>query len=279
MSTTAEQPSPTRAALPPLWRASLTRGACELKKILRERDAVVFTLVFPIVMFVLFSAIFAGVMSQGPISAAQYYLPAMLTFGLMSTSFQNLGIGIATERDEGTLKRLRGTPMPKAAYFAGKMILVLVTCLTEAVILILVGALVFGVDLPGEPARWWTFGWVVALGVGASTLLGIAVSSLPRSGRSASAVITLPYMLLMFVSGVFIPAQILPEWVRQLGLLFPPAWLSQGLQAAFLPDAFLAAQPGGPWDPVRAALVLAAWCAGGLVLCLLTFRWKSRRDG
>lgn len=216
---------------------------------------------------------------MGSITGTQYYLPAMLAFGLMSVSFLNLGISIAMERDDGTLKRLRGTPMPKSSYFVGKIILVLAVGLAEAAILIAVAAVVLGVDLPTAPGEWGTFAWVAALGIGASTLLGIAVSSLPRSGRSAAAVINLPYILLQFVSGVFIPLQALPEWVRHVGAVFPPRWLNQGLQSVFLPDSFAAASPAGSWQHGMTALVLGAWCVGGLALCLMTFRWKSRRDG
>lgn len=258
--------------MPSAFRIGLIRGAVETKAFFRERDGVVFTFAFPIVLLVFFGAIFADQM--GPVDGTQYYLPAMLAFGLMSVSFLNLGMSIAIERDDGTLKRLRGTPMPKSSYFLGKVILVLVVGLAEAAILIAVAALVLGVDLPTAPAAWATFAWVTALGIGAFTLLGIAVSSLPRSRRSAAAVINLPYILLQFISGVFVPLQVLPGWVRDLGAIFPPKWFNQGLQSVFLPDSYADFLFGGSWQHGTTALVLGGWCLGGLVLCLTTFRWQ-----
>jgi ABC-2 type transport system permease protein len=47
----------------------------------------------------------------------------------------------------------------------------------------------------------------------------------------------------------------------------------------FLPDSARVLEQAGSWEFGKVALVLAAWCVGGLVLCLLTFRFKSRRDG
>lgn len=262
--------------LPAPWRVGAARGVVEIKKFTRERDAIVFSFAFPIVMLTFFGSIFDY--DMGPISGAQYYLPAMLAFGLMSVSFLNLGVSIAMERDDGTLKRMYGTPMPRSSYFIGKVILVLTVGVAEAALLIAVAAVVLGVDLPTSASAWATFAWVTALGITAFTLLGIAVSSVPRSGRSAAAVINLPYILLQFISGIFIPLEVLPEWVRNVGAVFPPRWLNQGLQSVFLPDSFAAAGAAGSWDHGTIALVLGAWCVGGLVLCLATFRW-NRRDG
>ena len=77
--------------------------------------------------------------------------------------------------------------MPKVSYFLGKVLLVLVASLAEVALLLAVGVGLFGLDLPDEPGRWLTFGWVFLLGVTACALLGIAVSSLARTPRSANA--------------------------------------------------------------------------------------------
>jgi ABC-2 type transport system permease protein len=92
-------------------------------------------------------------------------------------------------------------------------------------------------------------------------------------------VVVLPFLLLQFVSGVYILIDTLPDWMLAVGSVFPLKWLCQGLRGVFLPEAAAALEPAGSWEYGRIALVLAAWCVGGLVLCLLTFRWKSRDDG
>lgn len=267
------------AALPGVWRLGLRRGALELRQFFRERDQAVFTFAFPIVFLFLFASIFGDDVEGAGITASQLYVPSMIAAGIMSTSFQSLGISIAIERDSKQLRRLRGTPMPPASYFLGKVWLVLVTGLLETVALLTVGVLFYGIDLPTGAADWLTFCWIFVLGLTGCALLGIAISSLPRTGQSASSVVVLPFLVLQFISGVYIAINTIPDWLLNIGALFPLKWMCQGLRGVFLPETAAVLEQTGGWEYGRIALVLGAWCIGGLVLCLLTFRWKSRRDG
>lgn len=267
------------AHLPGAWRLGLLRGAMEIRMFFRLREQVVFTFAFPIVFLFLFASIFHDDMADTGSTASQYYVASMVAAGIMSTSFQSLGISIAIERDDKVLRRLRGTPMPPAAYFLGKIWLVLVTGLMETAALLVFGATVYDVDLPSGVDGWFTFGWIFVLGITGCALLGIAISSVPKSGKSATSVVVLPFLVLQFVSGVYILIDTLPGWMLTIGAFFPLKWMCQGLRGVFLPDAAAALEPAGSWEYGRIALVLGAWCIGGLVLCLLTFRWKSRNDG
>ncbi|WP_327357463.1 ABC transporter permease [Streptomyces sp. NBC_01304] len=281
-TTTTDVRSPARATdrrLPGAWSIGLQRGALELKQFFRLREQVVFTFAFPVVFLFLFASIFKDDVRGAGITASQLYVPAMMAAGIMSTSFQSLGISIAIERDEKVLRRLRGTPMPPAAYFLGKLWLVLVTGLAETAVLLLVGTTLYDVDLPGGPEKWLTFGWVFLLGLTGCALLGIAISSVPKSGRSATSVVVLPFLVLQFISGVYIAIDTIPDWMLNIGALFPLKWMCQGLRGVFLPESANVLEQAGSWEYGRIALVLGAWCVGGLVLCLLTFRWKNRRDG
>ncbi|MET7904863.1 ABC transporter permease [Streptomyces sp. NPDC005355] len=266
-------------SLPGAWTVGLHRGAIELKQFFRQREQVVFTFAFPIVFLTLFASIFSDDVKGAGITASQLYVAAMIAAGVMSTSFQSLGVSIAVERDEKVLRRLRGTPMPPAAYFLGKLWLVLVTGIVETVLLLAVGATLFDLDLPTSATKWLTFGWVFALGLTGCALLGIAIGSVPRSGGSATSVVVLPFLVLQFISGVYISIDTLPDWMLTVGALFPLKWMCQGFRGVFLPDSAAVLEQAGAWEYGRIALVLGAWCVGGLVLCLLTFRWKSRRDG
>ncbi|MET7701407.1 ABC transporter permease [Streptomyces sp. NPDC005485] len=265
--------------LPGAWGLGLHRGALEIKQFFRQRDQVVFTFAFPIVFLFLFASIFSDDVQGAGITASQLYVPAMMAAGIMSTSFQSLGISIAIERDEKVLRRLRGTPMPPAAYFLGKIWLVLVTGLLETAVLLVVGTTLYDVDLPSDAGKWLDFAWIFVLGLTGCALLGIAISSVPKSGRSASSVVVLPFLVLQFISGVYIAIDTIPDWMLNIGALFPLKWMCQGLRGVFLPESAQVLEQTGTWEFGRIALVLGAWCVGGLLLCLLTFRWKSRRDG
>ncbi|WNM33970.1 ABC transporter permease [Streptomyces sp. Li-HN-5-11] len=281
MTTTAVRtPAETAARrLPGAWGLGLHRGALEIKQFFRQRDQVVFTFAFPVVFLFLFASIFHDDVRGTGITASQLYVPAMMASGIMSTSFQSLGISIAVERDEKVLRRLRGTPMPPASYFLGKIWLVLFTGLLETAILLAVGTTLYGVDLPSDAGRWFDFAWIFVLGLTACALLGIAISSVPRSAKSASSVVVLPFLLLQFVSGVYISVDTIPGWMLDVGAVFPLKWLCQGLRGVFLPDSARVLEQAGSWEFGRTALVLAVWCVAGLALCLLTFRWKDRRTG
>ncbi|MFD5079028.1 ABC transporter permease [Streptomyces sp. NPDC058371] len=265
--------------LPGAWGLGLQRGALELKQFFRQRDQVVFTFAFPVVFLFLFASIFSDDVRGAGITASQLYVPSMMAAGIMSTSFQSLGISIAIERDEKVLRRLRGTPMPPVAYFLGKIWLVLVTGALETAVLLVVGTTLYDVDLPSDAGTWFDFAWVFTLGLTACSLLGIAISSVPKSGRSATSVVVLPFLVLQFISGVYIAIDTIPDWMLNIGALFPLKWMCQGLRGVFLPESAQVLEQAGGWEFGRIALVLGAWCVGGLLLCLLTFRWKNWRDG
>jgi ABC-2 type transport system permease protein len=253
-----------------------------VKGYFRQGDTVFFTFLFPLVFLTIFSVAFSnasfGKDANGhAITAADYYLPAMLAAGLLLSGLQNLAIDIAGEKSDGTLKRLGGSPLPVFSYFIGKIGRVLVTGLAQAVLLIGVAALAFGVKLPTEPSRWLTFAWVFLLGVTTCAILGIALSALPRSGKSATAVIIPVTLILQFISGVYLQFSVLPTWLQNFASIFPLKWLAQGMRSVFLPDSFKVVEQGGSWNLTGVLIATAIWLVVGLVLCRVTFRW-IRKD-
>lgn len=111
-----------QAPLPGVWRVGLARGRVEVKSFLRERQSVVFILAMPAIMLVLLGAIFGKENTAPGVTIGDLYVAGLIGGGVMATSYQNLGMSIAFERERFTLKRLRGTPMQAAAYFMGKIV-------------------------------------------------------------------------------------------------------------------------------------------------------------
>ena len=255
------------------------RTAVELKMYSREKESVFFSFLFPILLLSLFSVIFSGQFeesaAEGGMTAGRFFLPGMLAAGVLLTSFQTMALSVATERDDGSLKRLRATPMPPVAYFLGKVGLVGVTSVLQTMLLLVVATLFFGVDLPTDPDRWAVFVVVFALGVFSGTVLGIAYSSLATS-RSIGAVVIGPMLVLQFISGVYIAFDDVPQWLQQVAALFPLKWIAQGMRSVFFPAEMAAAEMAGSWETGRTVLVLLAWGIGGLLLCVTTFRWFKR---
>src|SRR3954462_3913434 len=193
--------SATARALPSLPSVYRSRASVELKEFFRQRESVVFTLLLPVLLLVVFGAVLDYDIGFG-VTFTQYFMAGIIAAGILGAGLQNMAISIATERSDGTLKAMAGTPMPKSAYFVGKIVQVLAVTVLIIAILLTVGLLAYGVDLPSG-SDWFTFVWVAALGSAACTLLGIAVSSLAKNGRSASAMVTPIALVLQFISGVF----------------------------------------------------------------------------
>ncbi len=260
-----------------LARIALRRGVIELKEFFRERDAVIFTAALPAVLLVLFSALFHFKAPGTAVPAAQIYTAGLMAGGVASTSFVSMAVAIAVEREAGGLKRLVGTPMPRAAYFIGKVIRVVVVSVIEIVLLFSIGVLFYHVKLPSTPGRWWSLVWITLLGSAVMGELGVAVSSLPRSARSAPAVVNLPFIVLEFISGVFIPFFMLSKGIQHFSLLLPLAQLAEGYRSAILPATFAHLEIGGRWSEAAILENLLAWLVIGFILSLYTFSWGTER--
>ena len=262
-----------------------TRVRWEVRQYFRERDTVFFTFLFPTVIFLVFAAAFSasGKVGGGPggaggVTIAAYYLPGLVAAGVVLSGVQNLGIAIAQERSDGTLKRLGGSPLPVVSYFIGKAGSVLVTAVVQLLLLLAVAHLLFGVALPVDATHWLRFVWIFLLSILMATVLGIGISGIPRSGRSASAVIVPILLVLQFVSGVYFTFTDLPTWLQNIASIFPVKWVAQGMRSVFLPEHFAAAEQSGGWDLGTTALVLVGWTLVGLIAARISFRWV-RKDG
>ncbi|OLR89886.1 ABC transporter permease [Actinokineospora bangkokensis] len=262
-------------ALPSPLRIGLARGVAELRMFFRAKEAVLFTFCLPALVLLLLGGIGGG--GAGPEPYSHVLAASTVAYGVLSTAFLSVGVGITADREDGTLKRLRGTPVPAGAYFAGKVVLVAVSSLAEVALVLLVAVVAFDLPLPADPGRWLTFAWVFALSVLACSLLGIAASSLVRSSRAAAAVLNVPVLALQFTSGVFVRTSALPSVMTQVAALFPVRWMAQGFRSVFLPDTMAAQEVAGSWEHGTVALVLLCWCAVGAALCAVVFRWTDRR--
>ena len=258
----------------------VTSGQFELKGYFRSPDTVFFTFLFPVLMLGIFGTAFAsngnvGELPDGTggISMAAYYLPGLIAAALMLSGIQNLSIDIVREKHEGWLRRLGGTPLSPVSYFVGKAWQILTTSVLQVALLLAFAVLVFGVELPSDPDKWIRFAGLFLLGILTMTLLGVALSAIPRSTRSASAVVIPLVILLQFVSGVYLMFTMLPEWLQSVAAVFPLKWLAQGMRSVFLPDHFETLEPSGAWDLGLVVLNLAIWVVVGLVVSLFTFRW------
>jgi ABC-2 type transport system permease protein len=236
----------------------------------RNPASVFFTVMFPVVLLLIFATVFGGqtVDVRGGIKTTTYYVPAIITLSVISATMQSLAMSLVIAREDGRLKRGRGTPMPAWVFIAGRVGNSIVVALMMLALLAAIGWALYGVDFPWERLP----GIVISLVVGAAAFccLGIALTAAIPSQDAAAPIVNALLLPLYFLSGVFIPDDQLPSGVIHFADLFP---IRHFFEAFF--DAYVPAGGGATvsWDNLA---VVAIWGVAGLLLAVRFFRWTPR---
>lgn len=253
------------------------RARFEIRNALRDRRTVMFSMLLPIFLLVIFgAALHNNKIDHTGVTFSQYIVAGLIASGLLYSAFQLLAISIPEERATGTLKRLVGSPMPRSAYFAGKLAVSAFIYIFQLIFLLGLGHFFYNIALPSSPWLWFTLAWASVLGLLTCSLLGIAFSSLAKDGRSAAAMATPLLLFFQFTSGVFFVYTNLPPWMRQVAALFPLKWLAQTMRGVFLPKTFATAEVGHTYAFGETAIILGVWTVAALVLCRYSFRWMAK---
>lgn len=244
----------------------------------RNPRAVVFSLVFPVVLLVLFNSIFAtGDASSTKLPGGEgltldaYFTAGIIAYAITMSCFSTLAISLTSQRESGQLKRFRGTPMPSWTFMAAQILRSVLMVLLMVVVLVVIGRVAFDVELRGETIP----GLVVYVLLGTATMcsLGIALTTLARTADAASTIAPFGAVLVAFISGVFIPVEELPTWLAEVGRVFPLAHLAEGLQTTFSSGA------SGIGLNAENVAVLAAWGIVALAIAAREFRWEPQAVG
>jgi ABC-2 type transport system permease protein len=236
---------------------------------LRTGRAVAFTFAFPLVLLVLFNglngnATVDAVGAAGQVKFAQFYTPSIGIFSLTTACYTSVILGIATARDSGLLKRVRGTPLPMSTYLGSWLAGAALTGIAAVVLLFAVAVPAFGVHiyLHTLPAA------IVTLVLGAACLssVGLAVATLSRSADQAMPIAQLTFLPISFISGIWFPLEGAPEWVVRVARFFPLEHLVHAFDRCFSP-----AVSGGGWSP-NDLLAIVVWTALGLFVATRRFR-------
>lgn len=242
------------------------------KIFIRNPVAAFFTVAFPLMFFVIFAAVFGNEeIEYLGVTTAQYFAPALAVFAAVSATYTNLAVGTAYQRDEGILKRVRGTPMPPAVYMGGKILSAILIAAISVAIMLAVGVGFYGVEiyLRTLPAALLTF----FVGVGCFAALGLAVAALVSSGPTATAVANATLLPLAFFSGVFFPpSEDYPAWIEAVAGFFPLKHFVEPFAAAFNPQ-----YTGAQFDWVSIGIMLL-WGAGGVFVATRYFKWEKNPD-
>ena len=232
----------------------------------RNRGRGIITFIFPLMFLVIFVSLNEGrtLHERGGIAYNDFFVPGILAYGVIATTYVNMAIGTAILRDEGVLKRMQGTPLPRWAYILARIgSTVVIVGLMTAVTLGL-GAAVYGVTIRAStlPALVAT----LVLGTAAFTTLGIGVTRFMPDAEAAPLFVNLSILPLTFISGIWFPTDGMPRGLQDIAKLFPIRALADGLQYAFDP------RTTGAGFNAHDLRSLVVWTAIGVVLMVRFLR-------
>jgi ABC-2 type transport system permease protein len=240
----------------------------QLKLLERSPMAAFATLVIPLMVLLAVNLLYSGtrLSSRGGVSFAQFFTPAMVAFAVVNACYMSVISSTTLARDEGILKRIRGTPLPPWVYMAGRIVSSGLVASVGAVVVLAVGAGVYGFQVvwAGVPAALLT----LAVAMFCFCSLGLAVTVLVPAADSAVPIAWGTMLPLCFISDVFQPIDNAPHWLRSIASFFPLRPLADDLESAFNPITGSSAI-----HPAHLEL-MALWGLVAAVFALLAFRWE-----
>lgn len=263
-ATTADVSAPASSRPRLLWHLFRYQN----KVFLRNPFSAFFSLAFPLMFLLMFGLLFGNEPNDQGVRVIQFLVASMVVFAVVTTSYMNLSIVISLNRDEGILKRVRGTPVPTPTYLTARIGSAVWWTLVAVVIQVVAGVVVFDVEIIWRlvPAALVT----VLLGIACFTALGVALAAVIPNGAAAPAIANGTALPLLFLSGVFIPLDDAPNWVRLIGEIFPIRHFYLALSDTFNP---FYQGSGFAWVHLG---VVALWMILGIVVAVRMFRWEPR---
>jgi ABC-2 type transport system permease protein len=201
----------------------------------RNRGRGAFTFAFPIILLVIFASLDQDqtISTRGGIPYDDFFVPGILAYGVITTTFVNLAMGTAILRDAGVLKRMQGTPLPRWAHVTARIVSASAVTLTMTVVVLVLGAALYGLDfrVAALPALIVT----LLLGTAVFTTLGIGITRFVPNAESGPVIVNLLIWPLSFISNIWFPIDSLPKVVKTIADIFPIKALATSLQYGFDP--------------------------------------------
>ncbi len=179
----------------------------------------------------------------------------------------NVGFTLRQEQMRGTLEANWLSPTWRFSYLVGNTLTQLLVMGTFLLVSALEFGLFYGIRLNGSV---WMVLLVLLAAIPSIYGIGMVFASLVISVKEASAFVFLVRGLVMIFCGITYPVTILPGWMQSVAKWLPQTYIINGVRAAALNDARLAALAP---DLIALALFGAFWLAAGF----LVFKWMERR--
>jgi ABC-2 type transport system permease protein len=173
-------------------------------------------------------------------------------------------VPLVADREKLILKRLAATPLRRWQLVGSNVLMRLLIAMVQAVIIVAVGSIFFGVEVTGSLALSVFF---VALGAVAFLALGYVLASFTRTEEAANGLTSVVQFPMMFLSGTFFPIDAMPDFLQTIARLIPLTYLSDALRQVMV--------GGAAFAPLSVcAMVLAGWLVVCFAISARYFRWQ-----
>ena len=237
----------------------------QFKLFYREPAAFFFTLVFPVLLLVVFGSIFGDIeIEELPgFKVVDAMIPAYTALIIGSSAFMGIPTNTASARETKVLRRFRATPISPITYLTAEVAVFFVMNLVGMALLILVGIVAYDLHFGGF---WLSVLGGFVLSTGAFFAVGYMVASISPTVRVASVVGMVLFFPQIFLSGVMYPVQQMPAWMQQISQALPMTYAVELLQGLWFGFAW-----SEQWDSVA---ILGGMLVVGTALAVKTFRWE-----
>jgi ABC-2 type transport system permease protein len=194
----------------------------EFMRLLRAPSFAIPTLVFPPMFYLLFGVLLGKPGGDGHVGP--YLLATYGVFGVMAPGLFGFGVAMALDRDRGLLALKRAQPMPPGAMLLAKLAMAMLFAAVIATVLLTIAIGLAHVAL-SAPQLLGLFA-VDLLGVVPFCAIGLYIGTVV-SGQAAPGVINLLYLPMAFLAGLWMPMQLLPQFLQSLAPVWPAWHLAQ----------------------------------------------------
>jgi len=229
----------------------------------RNPSAAFFNFLLPLLFLALFGAIFNG--NQDDLNVL---IPGIAGMSIMATTFSSLTMNLTFLREQGVLKRMRGTPLPEGTYLLGVFGNAVANAIIQLTLVIVAGKLLFGT---GWPKDWIELVVYVGAGVVCLAALGVAWSHVIPNYDAAAAYSNIVFLPVIFISGVFYDVNNAPQFLLHLAQVLPLVHIIDGLSGALVSGRSLS-------DNLSGLCVICIWTLVGLFFAVRGFSWESHRE-
>lgn len=196
-----------------------------------------------------------------------FLLPGIVAMSIMQMAVFSVAFVFTDYKEKGILKRLLATPMKPQDFVISQVITRLLVAVTQAVILLGFGALIFKTHIYGNPLLILLtilLGGIMFLG------LGFTISGLSKTVDAVPALANLIVFPMLFLSGIFFPTSSMPNWLQHVVTYLPLQPFAKAMRAIV--------GDGAGFNVIKGDLAwVAGWAIVLVFLAIFTFRFEERR--